>query len=86
MLSGGISFSRLARQSGGERQQHLQRGLVQLLATYFASHRDIAIVAERPSPSPRHKATVLVGRRPAEGRRWAFTEAARRRLSIQGAQ
>ncbi|MGO1303689.1 MAG: hypothetical protein ACTMKV_02770, partial [Sphingomonas parapaucimobilis] len=55
--------SDLVRQSGGERQQHLQRGLVQLLATCFASHGDITDRAAKPLRSTGASAIRLGGRR-----------------------
>lgn len=79
--------SDLVRQSGGERQQLSQRGLM-LLATCSASRRSIDAAVACPWPSAAHSVMQLAGRRPAGDRRWAFTEAARRRSftpSMRGA-
>lgn len=74
MHSGGIFLSSLVRQSGGERQQLSQRGLM-LLATCFASRFDIGTADRCPLPSHTHLEMRLIGRRPGEG--W-------RRVSVAG--
>lgn len=85
MLSGEIFFSSLAPQSGGERQQHLQRGLVQLLATCFASRGDTADLVAMPLRSSSASAIRLGVRRGVVGRRWVNSSGAARRRPCPGA-
>lgn len=75
--------SDLVRQSGGERQQRLPRGLM-LLATCSASHGDIADRAAMLLRSSSGSAIRLGVRRGVVGRRWVNSSgAARRRPSLE---